>query len=340
MDAVASMLYLDYGRRDGEWVPNRYGGNGNLEAMEFFKHLTSIMEKRNPRAYLIAEESTAWPDITKRAEDGGLGFKFKWNMGWMHDFLDYVQLDPYFKKFNHNKMTFNMTYCFSENFIDVLSHDEVVHLKKSMFYKMPGDLDTKAANLKTAYCFMFGQPGKKLLFMGQEFGQREEWSENRSLDWYLLDDPLHANIKEFFKRLLHLYRDNPVMYAYETKGYDGFKWINPDDADNSVFSFIRKKPDTYNDSLVFVCNFTPIERGEYVIGVPNPGDYVVELSTDDVYGVNRATYTAQKMPEGEQIFGFDYKLTVDLKGFESIIMRTPELKIRKPIRRTVKKKKK
>ena len=340
VDAVASMLYLDYGRRDGEWVPNRYGGNGNLEAMEFFKHLTSIMEKRNPRAYLIAEESTAWPDITKRAEDGGLGFKFKWNMGWMHDFLDYVQLDPYFKKFNHNKMTFNMTYCFSENFIDVLSHDEVVHLKKSMFYKMPGDLDTKAANLKTAYCFMFGQPGKKLLFMGQEFGQREEWSENRSLDWYLLDDPLHANIKEFFKRLLHLYRDNPVMYAYETKGYDGFKWINPDDADNSVFSFIRKKPDTYNDSLVFVCNFTPIERGEYVIGVPNPGDYVVELSTDDVYGVNRATYTAQKMPEGEQIFGFDYKLTVDLKGFESIIMRTPELKIRKPIRRTVKKKKK
>ena len=187
MDAVASMLYLDYGRKAGEWVPNKYGGNGNLEAMEFFKHLNSIMERRDPGAFLIAEESTAWPNVTKKPEEGGLGFTFKWNMGWMHDFLDYVQLDPYFKKFNHNKMTFNMTYTFSEKFILVLSHDEVVHLKHSMFNKMPGDLETKAANLKTAYTFMLGQPGKKLLFMGQEFGQREEWSETRSLDWYLLE---------------------------------------------------------------------------------------------------------------------------------------------------------
>lgn len=340
VDAVASMLYLDYGRRDGEWVPNQYGGNGNLEAMEFFRHLNSIMEKRNPRAYLIAEESTAWPDITKKPEDGGLGFKFKWNMGWMHDFIDYVQLDPYFKKFNHNKMTFNLTYCFSENFILVLSHDEVVHLKKSMFYKMPGDLETKAANLKTSFAYMFGQPGKKLLFMGQEFGQREEWSETRSLDWYLLDDPIHSNIKDYFKKLLHLYKDNPVLYAYETKAYDGFTWINPDDGDNSVFSFIRKEPDTYNGSLVFVCNFTPIERNGYVIGVPNPGDYEVELSSNDVYGVNRATYKAEKMPEGEKMHGFDYKIVINLSGYESIIMRTPTVKIKKVTKRTVKKKSK
>lgn len=339
VDAVASMLYLDYGRRDGEWVPNKYGGNGNLEAMEFFRHLNSIMASRDPGAYLIAEESTAWPDVTKTPEEGGLGFAFKWNMGWMHDFLDYVKLDPYFKKFNHNKMTFNMTYTFSENFILVLSHDEVVHLKCSMLYKMPGDLETKAANLKTAYSFMFGQPGKKLLFMGQEFGQREEWSETRSLDWYLLEDPLHANIKEYVKKLLHLYKENPVMHAYESSNYDCFRWINCDDGDNSVFSFIRKKPDTFNDSLVFVCNFTPIERETYVIGVPNPGEYEVILSSEDVYGTKHIKYIAEKMEEGEQQDYFDYKIAVDLKGFETVIMKTPKL-INKPVRTTKKKKKK
>jgi 1,4-alpha-glucan branching enzyme len=339
VDAVASMLYLDYGRRAGEWVPNKYGGNGNLEAMEFFKHLNNILAERDPGAYLIAEESTAWPDITKRPEEGGLGFTFKWNMGWMHDFLDYVKLDPYFKKFNHNKMTFNMTYAFSENFILVLSHDEVVHLKCSMLYKMPGDLESKAANLKTAYTFMFGQPGKKLLFMGQDFGQREEWSETRSLDWYLLEDHIHADIKDYVKKLLHLYKDNPVMYGYETTKYDCFRWINCDDNENSVFSFIRKKPDTFNDSLVFACNFTPIERKEYVIGVPNPGEYEVILSSDDVQGTKRVVYKAEKMPENIQQDYFDYKLTIDLKGFESIVMTMPKL-INKPKRGNTKKKKK
>lgn len=337
VDAVASMLYLDYGRKSGEWVPNKYGGNGNLEAMEFFKHLNSIMERRDPGAFLIAEESTAWPNVTKKPEEGGLGFTFKWNMGWMHDFLDYVQLDPYFKKFNHNKMTFNMTYTFSEKFILVLSHDEVVHLKHSMFNKMPGDLETKAANLKTAYTFMLGQPGKKLLFMGQEFGQREEWSETRSLDWYLLEEPLHADIREYVKQLLHLYKENPEMYAYESTEYNCYRWINCDDGDNSVFSFIRKAPNTFNDSLAFICNFTPIEREKYVVGVPNPGDYHVVLSSEDPYRNNSVKYTAEAMPEGEQQDGFDYKLTVDLKGFESIILRTPKV-IKKPVRRTTRKK--
>lgn len=337
VDAVASMLYLDYGRKDGEWVPNKYGGNGNLEAMEFFKHLNSIMTRRDPGAFLIAEESTSWPNVTKKPEDGGLGFTFKWNMGWMHDFLDYVKLDSYFKKFNHNKMTFNMTYAFSENFILVLSHDEVVHLKCSLLYKMPGDLDTKAANLKTAYAFMFGQPGKKLLFMGQEFGQREEWSETRSLDWYLLEEPMHADIKEYVKRLLHIYKNNPVMYAYESSAYDCFRWINCDDGENSVFSFIRKAPNTFNDSLVFVCNFTPIERPEYLIGVPNPGEYRVILSSNDVYGTEERTYVAEKLEEGMQQDGFDYALKLDLRGFESIIMTTPKM-VRKPVRRTTRKK--
>ena len=336
VDAVASMLYLDYGRRDGEWVPNKYGGNGNLEAMEFFKHLNSIMEKRDPRAFLIAEESTAWPNITKKPEEGGLGFKFKWNMGWMHDFLDYVKLDPYFKKFNHNKMTFNMTYAFSEKFVLVLSHDEVVHLKCSMLYKMPGDLETKAANLKTAYTFMMGQPGKKLLFMGQEFGQREEWSESRSLDWYLLDDPLHADIQAYYKKLLHLYRENKVMYAYESKEYGCYQWINCDDADFSVFSFIRKAPNTFNDSLVFVCNFTPVERQEYVIGVPHPGEYKVILSSEDVYGAEKRSYKAHAVKEEQD--GFPYKLTIDLRPFESVIMAVPKQTVKKPVRKVKKKK--
>ncbi|MDE6233733.1 MAG: alpha amylase C-terminal domain-containing protein, partial [Lachnospiraceae bacterium] len=276
-----------------------------------------------------AEESTAWPNITKTPEDGGLGFKFKWNMGWMHDFLDYMQLDPYFRRDNHNKMTFNMTYAFSENFILVLSHDEVVHLKRSMFYKMPGTIEEKAENLKSAYTFMIGQPGKKLLFMGQDFGQREEWSEERGLDWYLLDEPIHAGIKKYFKKLLHLYKENPVMYAYESKEYECFRWINPNDRDKSVFSFIRKAPNTFNDSLVFICNFTPVEREEYVLGVPVPGEYKRILSSVDIDEVESVSYTAEEADP--QCDYFDYNMTVRLRPFESIILATPKI-VKKPVR--------
>ena len=278
VDAVASMLYLDYGRNQGQWVPNKYGGNGNLEAMDFFRHLNSVMRSRNPRAITIAEESTAWPGITASEEEGGLGFTFKWNMGWMHDFLEYMKLDPYFRKFNHGKMTFSLMYAYSENFILVLSHDEVVHLKCSMLGKMPGDREDKFANLKLAYAYMCGHPGKKLLFMGQEFGQWNEWSEKRALDWYLLEDDSHKELKDFTKACLILNKKYRCLYETDYSP-EGFRWINANDKDNSVFSFIRISPDKKRH-LLFVFNFTPVERPNHRIGVPVKGKYKLVLGDD------------------------------------------------------------
>ena len=276
VDAVASMLYLDYGKTPGNWVPNKYGGNGNLEAMEFFKHLNSIMNQRNPRAMIIAEESTSWPGVTKPANEDGLGFTFKWNMGWMHDFLEYMKLDPYFRKFNHNKMTFGITYATSENYILVLSHDEVVHLKCSMINKMPGLYDDKFANLKVGYTYMMGHPGKKLLFMGQDFAQLSEWSEKKSLDWHLLNEPQHKAMQEYVRALLGIY--GRYKACSELDQYpEGFEWINPNDADRSIYSFIRKSP-SGRDSLLFVCNFTPVERADYRVGVPCRGKYTLLLN--------------------------------------------------------------
>lgn len=277
VDAVASMLYLDYGRKNGEWVANDYGGNQNLEAMEFFKHLNSLVRGRNPGVMMIAEESTAWPRVTGDVEADGLGFSFKWNMGWMHDFLEYMKLDPYFRKFNHNKMTFAMTYAYSENYILVLSHDEVVHLKCSMINKMPGLEDDKYANLKVGYGFFFGHPGKKLLFMGQDIGQFREWSEEREVDWYLLMDKRHEHLQAFVRELLTLYRKYPALYAND-RNYDGFQWINADDADRSIYSFVRWSP-TGKDNLLFVLNFTPISRPEYCVGVPLLKSYTLLLDS-------------------------------------------------------------
>ena len=284
VDAVASMLYLDYGKEDGQWVANKYGGNQNLEAIEFFKHLNTLIRGRNKGVMMIAEESTAWPKVTGDVEkEDGLGFSFKWNMGWMHDFLEYMKLDPYFRKYNHNKMTFSMTYAFSENYILVLSHDEVVHLKCSMINKMPGLYDDKFENLKAGYSFMFGHPGKKLLFMGQEFGQFQEWSEARELDWYLLREERHQQLQEYVKDLLHAYKKYPALYANDN-GYEGFEWINADDADRSIYSFIRWSP-TKRNNLLFVCNFTPVERKDYWVGVDKKKQYKLILnSADPKYG--------------------------------------------------------
>ena len=320
VDAVASMLYLDYGRQDGQWVPNKYGSNENLDAIEFFKHLSSIMRYRNPRAYVIAEESTAWPKVTMSPEEGGLGFAYKWNMGWMHDFLEYTKLDPFFKKNNHNKMTFGLTYAFSENFILVLSHDEVVHLKCSMLNKMPGYPADKFKNLKTAYTFMLGHPGRKLLFMGQEFAQLQEWSEKRSLDWYLLEEPEHKDMQEYVKKLLHLYTKYPALHT-ETKGYVAFQWINADDADRSIFSFMRKttEPD-YKNAIGFVCNFTPMERGDYVVGVPKPGVYKRICTTES----GDTEIVKYKAIEGE-CDGLPYRLEMPLRPFESVVFEFPKV---------------
>lgn len=298
VDAVASMLYLDYGRRDGEWVANEFGGNQNLEAIEFFKHLNSLVLGRNPGAMMIAEESTAWPKVTGDVEDDGLGFTYKWNMGWMHDFLEYMKLDPYFRKNNHNKMTFAMTYAFSENYILVLSHDEVVHLKCSMINKMPGLEEDKFLNLMAGYSFMFGHPGKKLLFMGQDIGQYREWSEEREVDWFLLEDKKNEHLQAYVRDLLFLYKESPALSANDV-GYDGFQWVNPNDADRSIFSFIRWSPEGKNN-LLFVINFTPVARPDYMCGVPKTGTYQLILDNRcEKYGGKHQVPAKYKAYESE-----------------------------------------
>lgn len=312
VDAVASMLYLDYGRENGHWVPNKYGGNGNLEAMEFFRHFNNIMNKRNPRAITIAEESTAWPGVTSGADRGGLGFSFKWNMGWMHDFLDYMKLDPYFRKDNHHKMTFSTSYAYSENYILVLSHDEVVHLKCSMINKMPGYHSDKFANLKAGYTYMIGHPGKKLLFMGQDFGQWSEWSEKKALDWHLLNEPEHQELQEYVKALLNIY--NRYKACSELDQYtEGFQWINADDNYRSIYSFMRKTP-SGRDSLVFICNFTPMERPDYRVGVPCPGNYTLLLNEKMESGT---VYTAEK----SECDGLPYSIPLPLAPYATAILK-------------------
>ena len=309
VDAVASMLYLDYGRQDGQWVPNKYGDNKNLEAIEFFKHLNSVIRGRKDGAIIIAEESTAWPKVTKSPEEDGLGFTFKWNMGWMHDFLEYMKLDPYFRKFNHNKMTFGITYCTSENFILVLSHDEVVHLKCSMINKMPGDYEDKFANLNVGYTFMLGHPGKKLLFMGQDFGQFHEWDEKVSLDWYLTKEPFHADLQNYVKGLLTLYHKYPALYRLDEE-YDGFQWINANDGDRSIFSFIRRD-ETQKKNLLFICNFTPVDRDDYRVGVPKRGTYTLLLDQEHGYykrGDKISHYRSIKSECDGQPYSFAYPL--------------------------------
>ena len=277
VDAVASMLYLDYGRQQGQWVPNQYGENKNLEAIEFFRHLNSVVLGKNKGTVMIAEESTAWPMVTGDPKDGGLGFSLKWNMGWMHDFLEYMKLDPYFRKYNHNKMTFSTTYAYSENYVLVLSHDEVVHLKCSMINKMPGLGQDKFENLKAGYSYMIGHPGKKLLFMGQDFGQYQEWSEERELDWYLLGEQSHQQLQNYVKQLFALYKKYPALYANDANP-QGLEWINADDATRSIYSFMRMSP-TGRNNLLFVINYTPVARDDYRVGVPKRKQYKLILNS-------------------------------------------------------------
>ncbi len=322
VDAVASMLYLDYGKKEGQWIANKYGENKNLEAIEFFRHINTLITGRNHGTVMIAEESTAWPMVTGPADKGGLNFTYKWNMGWMHDFLDYMSLDPYFRKNNHHKMTFAMSYNNSEKYILVLSHDEVVHLKKSMWEKMPGDEEDKFRNLKSAYSFMMGHPGKKLLFMGQDFGQLREWSEERELDWYLMEEPRHRQLNEYFRELLHIYRKYPAMYEQDSD-WNGFEWIIADDADRSIYSFVRKSKNGKN-SLLFVCNMTPVARDDYRVGVPKKGTYHLLLNSNEVrFGGTEAdksrpaSYKAVK----SECDGREYSISYPLPPFGVAVFR-------------------
>lgn len=283
MDAVASMLYLDYGKKHGEWVANIYGGNENLEVIEMLKHLNSIFKKRKDGTIIIAEESTAWPKITGEVESGGLGFDLKWNLGWMNDFTNYMKCDPLFRKGRHGELTFSMIYAYSEKFMLVLSHDEVVHGKGSMINKMPGSDEQKFANLRAAYGFMMTHPGKKLLFMGQDFAQYSEWSESKSLDWMLLNQEKHLQMKQYVKDLNWLYRQYPSLYKLDFSD-DGFEWISCMDADHSIVVFTRKT-NNIDETLLIVCNFTPVVYKSFRIGLPFAGKFKEIFNSDDIkYG--------------------------------------------------------
>ena len=276
VDAVASLLRLDFCKEEGQWLPNVYGGSENLEAIEFLKHMNSVIAEREPGALMIAEDSTAWPGVTKKVDEGGLGFSLKWNMGWMNDFLSYIKLDPIYRKYHQNKLTFGMAYHYAENFVLVLSHDEVVHTKSSMIGKMPGDVWQSFANLRLSYGFMMGHPGKKLLFMGGEFAQYSEWSEARSLDWHLLQYADHQEMQAYVKELNHLYTEEPAFWA-EDFDPNGFQWIECDDAESSIVSFVRRSREK---ELVFLCNFIPVVHRGFSLGVPQEGVYHERLNSD------------------------------------------------------------
>ncbi len=318
VDAVASMLYLDYGKKPGQWLPNEHGGNENLEAIELFKHINTLIRGRNPGAIMIAEESTAWPKITGDVEEDGLAFSYKWNMGWMHDFIDYMKLDPYFRKDNHTKMTFAMSYNEAERYILVLSHDEVVHLKGSMLAKMPGLEIDKYKNLMAGYAFMMGHPGKKLLFMGQDFAQGTEWSEARELDWYVLDNPNHKHVSRMFKELLHIYRQYPAMYQLDVS-WDGFEWINANDGYRSIFSFIRKSKNGKND-LLFVINMTPMKYEDYRVGVPTSRKLKKVLDSENqMFGGEGEIIKASYTPRKEECDNREYSIAFPLAPYQVAI---------------------
>jgi len=318
VDAVASMLYLDYGRRDGQWLPNEYGNNKNLDAIEFFRHLNSMMKKRNPGTVMIAEESTAWPLVTGDPKEGGLGFNFKWNMGWMHDFCEYMKLDPLFRKNNHYALTFAMSYNESENYILPLSHDEVVHLKCSMLNKMPGFYVDKFANLRVGYTYMFTHCGKKLLFMGQEFGQDQEWSEARELEWHYLGDKEHSSMKYYVSKLLEIYNKYPCMYENDNN-WKSFEWINADNAQDSVYTYMRKS-ETGRNNILVVLNMTPVKRENFKVGVSKKKKYKLLLNSDEeCFGGNGTEIPKELTAKAEEWDGREYSITFDLPAYGAAI---------------------
>ena len=319
VDAVASMLYLDYSRQHGEWVPNRFGGRENLDAIEFLRQLNTLTHAEHPGSITIAEESTSWPSVSRPTYVGGLGFTYKWNMGWMNDILEYVKQDPIHRRCLHRHITFSLLYAFSENFILPFSHDEVVHGKGSMFGKIPGDDWQKAATLRALYGFMYAHPGKKLMFMGCEFGQGREWNHDQSLDWHLLEAPLHGGLKQYVADLNHVYGAEPALHQLD---YDppGFEWIDCNDNDNSVISFLRRGKG--QETVVAVVNFTPVPRDGYRIGVPVAGAYVELVNSDsDVYGGsnlgNQGMVVAEPMPS----HGHEQSLRLNLPPLSFLLLK-------------------
>jgi len=319
VDAVASMLYLDYGRKPGQWVPNKWGGNENVCAIDFLRQLNSTVYKYFPGVMMIAEESTSWPMVTKPPYTGGLGFLFKWNMGWMNDFLSYMSMDSVYRKYHHNKITFSLMYAMSENFMLVLSHDEVVHGKRSMIEKMPGDYWQKFAGLRASYGYMYGHPGKKLLFMGNDFGQFSEWSHTRSLDWHLLDYDMHRKLQLFVKDLNRLYTSHKALYEIDYS-YDGFEWIDCNDNIHSMVSFIRKGRD-YHDMLIFVCNFTPVVHEDYRLGVPFEGYYKEVLNSDsEIYGGSNVGNLGGLWAENQEAHGRPYSIRMRIPPLSVVVL--------------------
>ena len=336
VDAVASLLRLDFCKEEGQWLPNVYGGSENLEAIEFLKHMNSVIAEREPGALMIAEDSTAWPGVTKKVDEGGLGFSLKWNMGWMNDFLSYIKLDPIYRKYHQNKLTFGMAYHYAENFVLVLSHDEVVHTKSSMIGKMPGDVWQSFANLRLSYGFMMGHPGKKLLFMGGEFAQYSEWSEARSLDWHLLQYADHQEMQAYVKELNHLYTEEPAFWA-EDFDPNGFQWIECDDAESSIVSFVRRSKEK---ELVFLCNFTPVVHRGFSLGVPQEGVYHERLNSDAArFGGSDVINAVPLQSKAEPAGRCPFRVELDVPPLGMVILEREQPKkqprTKKPKTRTV-----
>ncbi|MBQ7860947.1 MAG: 1,4-alpha-glucan branching protein GlgB [Clostridia bacterium] len=333
VDAVASMLYLDYGRENGQWVANKYGGNENLEAVEFFRKLNSGIFREFKNPLMIAEESTAWPLVTKPADIGGLGFNFKWNMGWMNDALKYFSMDGLSRKFNHNLLTFSFFYAFSENFVLPISHDEVVHGKCSLIGKMPGEYEDKFRGIRSFFGYLMAHPGKKLTFMGQEFGQFIEWKYDSGLDWVLLDYEKHRQLKEYVKKLNHIYLKHPALWEIDYS-WEGFKWLVSDDHTNSVIAFSRR--DSKGEELIVAANFTPVTRKKYSFGVENEGVYEVILNSDDTAFGGEGKGTKTKVTSKKKgMHGFDNSITLDLPGLSFLLLKYKGKPAKKPVKKTL-----